>query len=229
LRAVTPRSAILPARIGVIGDVHAEDERLERALEHFRKVEATVVFCVGDVTDGYGSATRSAELLADHGVLTVRGNHERWTLSNTMRDLPAATDPATLSPRARTFLETRPVTLELSSPLGPLLVCHGMGSNDMVKVKPDDFGVALTSNLELQQLLRERRFRLVVNGHSHRPMVRRFETLTIVNAGTLKRDENPCVVVIDFAKKLVDFVPFDAEGALDPARTQSIELDVPPL
>lgn len=222
-------SAVLPAVVGVLGDAHAEDERVERALGHFREVGATVVLSVGDVTDGYGSATRTVELLEDHGVLTVRGNHERWTLSNTMRDLPAATDPATLSPRARRYLESRPVTLELSSLLGPLLLCHGVGDNDMAKVKPDDFGVALSSNLELQALIRGGRYRLVVNGHSHRPMVRRFETLTLVNAGTLKRDEHPCVLVIDFARALVDFVPFDAEGRVDARRTQSVELDVPPL
>jgi putative phosphoesterase len=217
---------MLPDKIGVLGDAHAEDERVERALEYFRQIGVSVVLCAGDVTDGYGSATRTVELLADHGVLTVRGNHERWTLSNTMRELPGATDPATLSPRARAFLESCPATLELSSPLGPLLLCHGLGPNDMAKVKPDDSGVALTSNLDLQALLRAERYRLIVNGHSHRPMVRRLETLTLVNAGTLKRDEHPCVVVVDFARRLVDFVPFDAEGHVDASRTRSLQLDV---
>lgn len=226
---MTPASAILPAKVGVLGDAHAEDERVEHALAYFREIGASTVLCAGDVTDGYGSATRTVELLADHGVLAVRGNHERWTLSNTMRHLPAATDPETLSVRAREYLERCPATLELSSMLGPLLLCHGIGGNDMAKVKPDDFGVALTSNFDLQHLLAQGHYRLVVNGHSHRPMVRRFDTLTIVNAGTLKRDEHPCLVVIDFAEKLVDFVPFDAGGHVDVARTQSVELDVPPL
>jgi predicted phosphodiesterase len=81
---------MLPTKIGVLGDPHAEDERVERALEHFREIGASVVLCAGDVTDGYGSATRTVELLADHGVLTVRGNHERWTLSNTMRQVPGS-------------------------------------------------------------------------------------------------------------------------------------------
>jgi predicted phosphodiesterase len=215
--------------VGVLGDAHAEDERVERALEHFRAVGAAVVLCVGDVTDGYGSATRTVELLEDHGVITVRGNHERWTLANTMRELPAATDPTTLSPRARRFLESLPGTLELRSLLGPLLLCHGIGANDMAKVKPDDAGVALSSKLELQALIRGRHYRLLVNGHSHRPMVRRFDTLTVVNAGTLKRDEHPGVVVVDFARAVVDFVPFDAEGRVDANRTRSVELDVTPL
>jgi predicted phosphodiesterase len=223
---VTPLSTLLPDKIGVLGDAHAEDERVERALGHFRRVGASVILCAGDVTDGYGSATRTVELLADHGVLTVRGNHERWTLANTMRELPAATDPATLSSRARSFLEACPAVLELSSPLGPLLLCHGLGPNDMARVKPDDFGVALTSNVELQKLIRGRRYRLVVNGHTHRPMVRRFDTLTIVNAGTLKRDEHPCVVVLDFARRAVDFVPFDADGRVDTSGTRSLDLDV---
>jgi predicted phosphodiesterase len=213
----------------VLGDAHAEDERVERALGHFREVGATVVLCVGDVTDGYGSASRTVELLEEHGVLTVRGNHERWTLSNTLRELPAATDPATLSPRARRFLESRPATLEFSSLLGPLLLCHGLGQNDMAKVKPDDFGLALSSNVELEALIRGGRYRLVVNGHSHRPMVRRIDALTLVNAGTLKRDEHPRIVVIDCARALVDFIPGDAAGTVDPRRTQSVELDVAPV
>ncbi len=219
---------LLPSKVGVLGDVHAEDERVERALGHFREVGAGAVLCVGDVTDGYGSASRTVELLEDHGVLTVRGNHDRYTLENAMRDLQPATDPSTLSPRARAFLESRPMTLELSSPLGPLLLCHGLGTNDMVKVRPDDFGVALSSNFELQALIRDARYRVVVNGHSHRPMVRRFDTVTIVNAGTLKRDEHPAIVVIDFAERVVHFVPFDADGRVDPTRTQSVDLDVAP-
>jgi hypothetical protein len=34
----------------------------------------------------------------------------------------------------------------------------------MARVKPDDFGVALTSNDELQALIRDQRHRLIVNG-----------------------------------------------------------------
>ena len=46
---------------------------------------------------------------------------------------------------------------------------------------------------------------LVINGHSHYRMVRQHGSLTIINAGTLRRDHNPCFAAIDFDQKLVRF------------------------
>ena len=40
-------------RIGVVGDIHAQDERLEVTLEFLRK-EAVPIMCTGDVVDGKG-------------------------------------------------------------------------------------------------------------------------------------------------------------------------------
>jgi predicted phosphodiesterase len=210
--------------VGVIGDVHAEDARLERALAYLdeRKVNATL--CVGDIVDGHGSASRACEILADREIPTVRGNHDRWLISGATRVIPEATPPESLSPAAWEFLRALPVTIEFSSPLGPLLLCHGVLSNDMARVKPDDEGYALESNTDLQTAIREARYPLVVNGHSHRRMVRRFGTVTIVNAGTLKREYSPCITLIDFEEALVEFVPFDTEGAVAPAATRTFEL-----
>jgi predicted phosphodiesterase len=69
----------------------------------------------------------------------------------------------------------------------------------MAGVSTDDFGYALESNFELQTLIRERAFDVIVNGHTHKPMVRRFGQLTVVNAGTLFRHHTPGYVVVDFS------------------------------
>ena len=42
-------------------------------------------------------------------------------------------------------------------------------------------------------------------GHTHVPMVRRFDNLTVVNAGTLKRTHSPCFATIDFEQGVVQF------------------------
>jgi predicted phosphodiesterase len=199
---------------------------VERALEYFAATGAKAVLQVGDIADGYGSIARTLSLLAEHGVLAVRGNHDRWLLAGAMRELPAATDAGALTPAGRDYLASLPPTREFKTPLGPLLLCHGLGENDMAKVKPDDEGYALTSNSELWTLVNEARYRFVVNGHSHRAMVRRFGPLTIVNAGTLLRDDQPCIVVIDFAKQHVEIVPFDAAGRLDTGNVTTLELAV---
>src|SRR5678810_334167 len=70
----------LLARAGLIGDVHAEDELLELALDYFEKQNVEHVLCTGDVADGAGSVVRCCTLLRQYSVQTVRGNHDRWLL-----------------------------------------------------------------------------------------------------------------------------------------------------
>ena len=201
----------LQARVGAIGDVHAEDRLLECALRTLSEAGATTTLCVGDLADGTGSLGRSLQLLRDANAHVVRGNHERWLLGGTMRDVPNATDLSTLSPEERRYLESIPATLQFSTPFGGLLLCHGMGPNDMAKVTPDDYGYALESNDELQKLITDPRIRFVVNGHSHRAMVRHFPGLTVINAGTLKADDDPCSLLIDFDAEEVSLFTWDGD------------------
>jgi hypothetical protein len=114
-----------------------------------------------------------------------------------MRHLPDSTSLRGIAPRTRDFLEALPTTLRIPTVLGELLLCHGTGDDDMCAVRPDDFGYALEVNEALQTLLRDGRTALVVCGHSHQRMVRRFGPLTIVNAGTLYRGHQPCFGTID--------------------------------
>jgi predicted phosphodiesterase len=78
-------------RIGILGDVHAEDGLLERAIRELRARGAETILCVGDLADGQGDLDRCCDLLRQHDVLTVRGNHDRWLLSDLAKDL---SDPA---------------------------------------------------------------------------------------------------------------------------------------
>jgi predicted phosphodiesterase len=194
------------ARLGLIGDVHAEDALLERAFALFAARGAEALLCVGDIVDGPGDAERTCALLQQHGVLAVRGNHDRWLGRNTMRDLPDATPINALSSSSRGYLASLPVTRALDTPLGKAMLCHGLGSSDMSGVAPDDAGYALESNLDLQELIDDPDLVLVFNGHTHRAMVRRFGGLTIVNAGTLFREHQPGVAIVDFDALAVTWV-----------------------
>src|ERR1041384_4840111 len=185
-------------RVGLIGDVHAEDETLAFVLAELRKLGAETLLQVGDIADGPGDLSRSVALLKEHQVLAVRGNHDRWLLGNQFRELPYAQPLAHVSPAVVDFLTELPPTRQFRSPRGHVLLCHGLGTNDMARVKPDDEGYAIASNTELQQLISERRYRFVLNGHTHRSMLRTFGPLSIVNAGTLLRDYERCFTLVDF-------------------------------
>ncbi len=111
-------------QVAVIGDVHAEDELLETVLLHARQRGISSILCVGDIVDGQGNVDRCCELLRQHAVLTVSGNHDRWLLSETLRDLPHATARAQISTETLAYLEALPTTISIPSQFGNALLCH---------------------------------------------------------------------------------------------------------
>lgn len=171
-------------RWGVIGDVHCEDERLETSITTLLEAGADTLIQVGDIVDGGGNLERCVELLKAHDVHTIAGNHERWFLAGEMRELKGATLEADES--TRSFLASLPATRRFDTPKGDLLVCHGVGENDMVNLRPDTRGYALQSVMpSLRPLLLDTSLRFMLGGHTHQRMVRTFEGLTVINAGTL--------------------------------------------
>jgi predicted phosphodiesterase len=196
-------------RIGAIGDIHAEDQLLEAALVFLRDLGLDVIMAVGDFVDGPGDVDRCCDLLKRFGVATVRGNHERWLMTGEARDLPDATNLNEIAEQSRGFIETLPITRSYNTSLGRLLLCHGLGGYDMGGVWPGDHGYALESNLALFKLVREAGYGFVVNGHTHNRMVRKFDHLTIINAGTLFHEHDPCFLVADFDRRYVQFYDLD--------------------
>ena len=205
----------LVRRVGLIGDLHAEDDALELAIAELRRRGAETLLQVGDIADGAGDLSRTIALLIEHQVLAVRGNHDRWLLGNQQRDLPYAKRLETVDASVASYLSSLPVTREFRSPRGHVLLCHGLGTNDLVGVKPDHEGREIASNADLQRLISERRFRFVLNGHTHRPMLRTFGPLSIINAGTLLRDYERCFTLVDFERGELTRLRHPA-GALDP-------------
>ncbi|MFK7998715.1 MAG: metallophosphoesterase [Polyangiales bacterium] len=171
-------------RWGVIGDVHCEDGRLETSITTLMEAGADTLIQVGDIVDGRGSLERCVELLKAHDVQTIAGNHERWFLTGEMRELKGAT--LETDETSRSFLRALPPTRRFETPKGGLLVCHGVGEDDMANLRPDTRGYALQAVISsLRPLLLDTSLRFMLGGHTHQRMVRTFEGLTVINAGTL--------------------------------------------
>ena len=186
-------------RLGVIGDVHGEHDRLAAALDWLAGQGLDAVICTGDVADGAGCIDRCCALLRDGGVLTVAGNHDRWLLSDRVRHVADAHRLEEVAPDTRAYLEALPRTQELATAAGPLLLCHGIGEHDMAKVWPGNRGPDSVRSCEpLDTLLAESRHRFIVHGHLHYRVLIDFESLLLMNAGTLK-GERAGVSVMDFA------------------------------
>ena len=202
-------------RVGVIGDINTEIDVLRWALATLRAQDAELIFATGDIADGPnhdGQLDQCCELLAKEHVHTVLGNHDRWLLDGEMRHLPDATFPEELDERSRAFLRALPTSLDVITPLGLMVVGHGIGPDDMATLYPHDHGPAITSNAVLQTLLEAQRYKLMVGGHTHRRMVRVIDGLTVVNAGTLLRRREPGCVLLDFEAREARFYDYAADG-----------------
>jgi predicted phosphodiesterase len=184
-------------RFGIIGDIHAEHETLAVVLDYLSRQNLEAILSVGDVVDGPGDVNACCRLLAESRAAIVRGNHERWFLEGKMRDLHEATQAEEVDLPSRALLAALPSTRRIATIRGDLLLCHGTGNDDMTAVRPEDSGYALEVNDPLQALVRAADVQLVVCGHSHRRMVRRIGPLTIINAGTLSRYDDPVFGVVD--------------------------------
>ncbi|HZS36799.1 MAG TPA: metallophosphoesterase family protein [Polyangia bacterium] len=205
-------------RFLALGDAHAEDALVEAAIGFARARGVEAILQVGDVADGHGSLDRTCALLAEAGALAVRGNHDRWFLANELRDLEHATPPAAVSKTTRAFLAALPATRRLETAAGPLLLCHGVGERDMVEIDPD--GRFL--HPELEAIIAARDYRLLVNGHSHKPMVRQFAALTVINAGTLHRDYQPGFVIVELDAREASFYRIALDGTIALDETLSL-------
>lgn len=209
-------------RFGLVGDVHAEDDYLRIALDRLARERVEGVLCVGDVADGRGDVNRCVDLLRARGVVTVRGNHDRWLVRHEARDEREATQIDALAWSTRSYLANLPTTARLDTPRGGLLLCHGFGADDMIFVD------AVLRDAEGEDERRRERGRLlrlipgdvsiVACGHSHRRGVRRLGRLTVINAGTLRDGDAPCFAVVDLDAGAVQFHDIDGERVYEGER-----------
>ncbi len=201
--SVAPPNRLETRKLGLIGDVHTEHGMLLRAIDHLRSLHCDLLVCTGDIPDGAGTAAdvdRCCKLLHAQKVLTILGNHDRWLLDDEMRDLPGATAREEVTASAFEYLTELPISVELSSPLGLALLCHGLADNDMAQVQHHERGRELERNETLQALLTEKRYRFILNGHTHRAGIIEVGPIVLINAGTLRRDRQPCCSTLDFER-----------------------------
>ncbi len=210
-------------RIGIIGDVHAEHERLECALMFLAREGVDTVICTGDLADGQGCLESCIALLAEHNVQTVRGNHDRWVLEDKARHIPNAHHRHHLSETVLNFLAALPQEHHLETRMGELKLCHGVGSNDLQKIWPGTERMPAERSARLDDIIAEGRFRLMVNGHVHYRTLIHFHGMALLNAGTLRGDHRPGFSLLDLEAEEVH--GFELEPSVHAVKVHSLHPD----
>ncbi len=182
----------------VIGDIHTESRLLAQAISHGASTGVDKILSVGDIVDGPDDPLACIAQLQSSRAAVVRGNHERWVLEGNPMD------PFDYPIDVLDWLAELPASLELVTPTGRLLLGHGIGENDMLEIDSFTDGYALENLDPLWALIRAGRHRWLVGGHTHRSMVRTIEGLTIVNPGTLVREQEPGFLIADFTTGAIE-------------------------
>jgi predicted phosphodiesterase len=209
--------------LGLLGDLHAERDRLQIALEVLRERAVDAIASVGDLADGDGDLVGCIALLAEHDVITVAGNHDRLLLADRSRDLPFSHTLAVLPPEVVDFCRALPPAIELATVAGAAVLCHGVGWDDMAVIDPATPDHVARWNVALTDLLEAEHIAWMLGGHTHQFMLRRLDQLGLVNPGTLSRREGPRAAIeparapgflhIDFDARSVERFLFDGDGA----------------
>src|SRR5690606_29970929 len=126
-----------------------------------------------------------------------------WFLAGEERGLRLATRE--LPPDAVAYLRALPATRRYDTPRGGLLLGHGVGEDDMSFLRPDTAGYALQDIPALTELMLDPEIQYYVGGHTLVRMVRAFAGLVVVNAGTLFRDDEAVITLLDFDRRSVEF------------------------
>lgn len=202
-------------RIGLIGDVHAEHERLEIALDGLQAMDADTILCTGDVVDGRGCPDISVRLLRDAGVTTVRGNHDRWLLQDKVRHIPQAHFSDQLNTETVEYLNNLPIQAEIDTIDGKLLLCHGVAHEDLRKVWPGTDRMPAERSSVLDEIISEGNLRYMINGHMHFRTIIHFESLTLINAGTLKGEHWPGYSLLDLEAQEITAYEFQDDTSTE--------------
>jgi predicted phosphodiesterase len=210
-------------RIGIIGDVHAEHDRLAVALEFLASQRVDGLICTGDLPDGIGDLDVCCDLLKAANVLTVAGNHDRWFLQDRVRHVQDAHLRDKASADTIRFIESLPKMRTLETSAGPLVLCHGVLEDDLAKIWPGSERSSSRCSASLDALLQEANPpRFVINGHMHFRTVIDFPSTQVINGGTLK-GQFAGFSILDICRGQIDSFNFSEENDIEPAR--QLDLD----
>lgn len=197
----------MTTRLAVIADVHADLESLRLALATIERMRCDLTVCAGDLIDYGVFPEETIALIRDNRTPCVRGNHDRWALGHTGPTEAFGESSHydasgwDLSPAARRFLASLPLTWEWTIDGVRVVLCHGDPRSDMAVIHPDH-----TPTSNLRRTLDRADADVLLVGHTHMPFTIHLDGNRLVACpgalGTCLSDE-PRAVSLDGSRRLV--------------------------
>jgi putative phosphoesterase len=177
-------------KIALISDIHGNLPALEAVLADVESQSIDQIICLGDVAIFGPQPRETLARLQGLGCPVAMGNTDAWALnpqSHAMRDEETAFynaiegwGAAQLTEADRAFIRTFQPTILLPLPGDQTLLCYHGSPRSF-----HDVILATTPGDALASILVGRRATVLAGGHTHTPMVRRYQDLLIVNPGSV--------------------------------------------
>ncbi len=148
-------------KLAITTDVHADVHALRDALAQIERLGCDEIVCAGDLLDWGRFPERTIALLQERRIPTIRGNHDRWAVSE-----GHDTSGWDLTPRAFAFLEGLPASWTRTIDDVRVAVWHARVKSDMKGIYPDAPATELASQLDRAEA------DVLVVGHTHLPFAR---------------------------------------------------------
>ncbi len=178
-----------PVSIAVISDIHGNVPALAAVLEDLERVAPDEILVGGDLVGRGPEGSRVAQRIATLGWPCVRGNHEDYLLSFRHGRVPddwleadhwsaSRWMAADLTDEDEKFIDSLPMTI--TSELCPeLRLVHGSPRSNNEGIGP------WNADQEIERHLGRIEEPLLVCAHTHRPMIRRFDSGLVLNVGSV--------------------------------------------
>jgi putative phosphoesterase len=177
-------------RLGIIADIHGNGIALDTVLGELEREGVDRVVCLGDVAALGPDPARVIARLREMQVLNIMGNTDAWLLDpalpiredRTSDPMAAITDwnRDRLSANDLSYLATSPAHHQLSlEDGGSLLLYHGSPRSY------DEVIAATTSDQELALMFAKHHAPLMIGGHTHIQLLRRYGSALILNPGSV--------------------------------------------
>ncbi|QBD79351.1 metallophosphoesterase [Ktedonosporobacter rubrisoli] len=177
-------------RLALISDIHGNHVALEAVLSAISPQNISQVICLGDVASTGPQPCEVIKRLRELGCPVVMGNMDAWLLQPELKAQPDLRRQRwqeidmwcarQLSSADRAYLSSFQSGIVYPLPNGKTLVCyHGSPRSYNERILPT------TSEEELEQALAGAQGTLMVGGHTHVQMFRRFRDLLVFNPGSV--------------------------------------------
>jgi putative phosphoesterase len=172
-------------KIGIISDIHANLDALQRALAILRSQQPNQILCAGDIVERGSDGDSVVQLLKASDIPCVMGNHDfdavgnqAWLRANADLSHPAM-QGRLLKDETLAYLTSLPKTLAFVWEKCRVVLTHGAPWNTNEYVFP-------TSVPQIfQRIVSETQADVVILGHTHIPMSVQVNDTRIINPGAV--------------------------------------------